>query len=149
MSGPTFRTGLASDYGYKHIDTRRSVYSPLFRNVLPDIFEVFDCADPSVCTGRRNVSTVAPQALFLMNHPFVLEQARLTAQRLLAEPDLDESRRLTRLYRVALGRLPSDAERRRAEKFLAEVGGKEKERPDAWAQLVQALFASIDFRYVN
>ena len=44
----------------------------MFRNALPEIFEVFDFADPSMVTGRRNVSTVAPQALFLMNHPFVI-----------------------------------------------------------------------------
>ena len=61
----------------------RSVYVPVFRNSLPEMFEVFDFADPSMVTGRRNVSTVAPQALFLMNHPFVMEQARLAAARLL------------------------------------------------------------------
>ena len=67
-------------------DRRRSVYLPVFRNALPEIFEVFDFADPSMVTGRRNVSTVAPQALFLMNHPFVIEQSRAAARRLLGRP---------------------------------------------------------------
>ena len=53
---------------------------------------MFDFADPSMVVGRRDVSTVAPQALFLMNHPFVLEQARQAARRLLAEPGLDDAR---------------------------------------------------------
>ncbi len=44
--------------------------------------------------GRRNVSTVSPQALFMMNHPFVVEQSRLAARRLLAQPGLDESGRI-------------------------------------------------------
>jgi hypothetical protein len=144
MGGPTFRPGLATDYGYKHADTRRSVYSPVFRNALPEIFEVFDFADPSVTTGRRNVSTVAPQALFLMNHPFVLEESRHAARRLLAEPGLDDAGRVSRAYRLALGRPPTEAERRLAGRFLAGAG-----REGAWAQLVQVLFASIDFRYVR
>src|SRR5262249_25036229 len=103
MGGPTFRPGLATDYGYKHADTRRGVYSPVCRNALPEIFEVFDFADPSVTTGRRNVSTLAPQALFLMNHPFVLEESRQAARRLLAEPGPDDAGRINRAYRLALG----------------------------------------------
>jgi cytochrome c553 len=64
MGGPTFKPNVTADYGYRHTDTRRSVYSPVFRNALPEVFEAFDFADPSMPTGRRYVSTVAPQALF-------------------------------------------------------------------------------------
>jgi hypothetical protein len=145
--GPTFKPDLAADYGYKHTDTRRSVYSPVFRNALPELFEVFDYADPSVCTGRRNVSTVAPQALFLMNNPFVLQQARHTAERLLTDKTLDDAGRITRGFRLTLGRAPSEAERKIAEAFLRDADAKK--RSEAWGQFVQTLFASIDFRYVN
>ncbi len=145
MGGPTFSMTLPADYGYRHTDLRRSVYSPVFRNSLPELFEAFDFADPSVCTGRRNVSTVAPQALFLMNHPFVREQARRAAERLLATGAADDGTRIERAYRLALGRSPSDAERRLIEKFVAGA----KDRQDAWAQVFQTLFASMDFRYVN
>ncbi len=144
--GPTYRPNLAADYGYRHTDsTRRSVYLPVFRNALPEIFEVFDFADPSVSTGRRNVSTVAPQALYLMNHPFVLDQAKAAAQRLLAEQSLDDDGRITLAYRRALGREPSEAERRIALKFLGET----RDSQEAWAIFCQSLFASMDFRYVN
>src|SRR5262249_61249156 len=68
--GPTFPTNLPADYGYKSADTRRSVYLPVFRNAISESLEAFDFADPSVVTGRRNVSTVASQALYLPNHPF-------------------------------------------------------------------------------
>jgi Protein of unknown function (DUF1553)/Protein of unknown function (DUF1549)/Planctomycete cytochrome C len=145
MGGPTFPQTLNADYGYKHTDSQRSVYMPVFRNALPELFEVFDFADPSVTTGRRNVSTVAPQALFLMNHPFVLEQARHAADRLRAEKGLDDEGRITRAYRLALGRPPTDAERRIAAKFIAQAENADK----AWPLLYQALFASLDFRYVN
>jgi len=118
----------------------------VFRNSLPEFFEVFDFADPSVATGRRNSSTVAPQALFLMNHPFVVDQARQAAARLRSEPDLDDAARISRAYRLALGRAPTEAERAIALKF---IGSQADSADKAWAQFYQALFASLDFRYVN
>ncbi|CAN5215439.1 DUF1549 domain-containing protein [soil metagenome] len=144
MTGPTYPGNVNADYNYKNSDTHRSVYQPVFRNSLPEIFEVFDFAEPSMVVGVRNVSTVAPQALYLMNHLFVHEQAKATATRLLAEPLTDDDARLTRLYRQALGRAPTDGERSVAKKFLA--AGK----PElGWAGVVQTLFASAEFRYLE
>ena len=81
---------------------------------------MFDFADPSMVVGRRNVSTVAPQALFLLNHPFVLEQARLrrppAARR--ARDSTTGGRASTRAYRRTLGRPPTAAERRITLEFL-------------------------------
>lgn len=142
--GPTYRANLATDYGYKHADERRSVYSPVFRNALPELFEAFDFADPSVSTGRRNVSTVVPQALFLMNHPFAQEQARHAARLLLARTDLDDAVRITHAFRIALGRSPSVGERRLVAGFVTK-GGPEL----AWTQAFQVLFGSVDFRHVE
>jgi hypothetical protein len=138
-----------TDYNYVHKSAARSVYMPVFRNSLPEIFEVFDFADPSVSTGKRNVSTVATQALFLMNSPFVIEQSRHAAKRLLEQKDLDDSARVSLAYRLSLGRLPRPGESRLAQVFLAEAGRTARARQDAWAQFVQTLFASIDFRFVN
>jgi hypothetical protein len=144
--GPTFPATLASDYGFKQTATCRSVYVPVFRNALPEIFEVFDFADPSTVTGRRNVSTVAPQALFMMNDPFVLAQAKYAAERLLAMPLPDDAARISRAYRLTLGRAPTDGERAVAVRFLADRGRTPKE---SWTALYQVLFASADFRYVE
>ena len=55
---------------------RRSVYLPVVRNHLYDMFQLFDRADPSVTTGDRATTTVAPQALFMMNSDLVLQAAR-------------------------------------------------------------------------
>jgi hypothetical protein len=143
--GPTFPTTLAADYGYKGNSNRRSVYLPMFRNALPEALEVFDFADTSVVTGRRNTSTVAPQALFLMNHPFVLEQSRHAADRLLAEELPNDAARIVRASRLTLGRSPTDGEKAVALRFL----GRGSDPKDAWAVLFHALFASADFRYVN
>jgi hypothetical protein len=142
--GLTFPVGLAADYAYKANAPRRSIYLPQFRNAMPEMLEVFDAADPSTVTGRRNSGTVAPQALFMMNHPFVLEQSKLAATRLLAEKHADAGARITRAYHLALGREPTAGERDVAQRFL-----KGKNEKDAWTAMFHALFASAEFRYVN
>ncbi len=152
QGGSTIKPGTSADYGYQHTENCRSVYVPVFRNALPDVFEAFDFADPSMVTGRRNASTVAPQALFFLNHPFILNQARHAAKRILAESGLDDPERLDRAYRLILGRPPSAGERAVAARFLDEPaadGKSESGRVEAWTQICQALFASVDFRYLK
>jgi hypothetical protein len=144
VSGPTYPASTAADYGYKHADTRRSVYLPVFRNSLPEVFEVFDFADASVVTGQRNSSTVAPQALYFLNNPFPIEQAKASAARLLGEKRT-EADRITRVYRLCLGREPTAGEREVTAKYLAT----QKDEQEAWAAVFQAVFASGDFRYVD
>ncbi|MBX9680670.1 MAG: DUF1553 domain-containing protein [Gemmataceae bacterium] len=146
-AGPSF-TNVSADYNYVHKDTCRSVYIPVFRNALPDLFEAFDFADPSMTVGKRNASTVSPQALFMMNNPFVLEQSKFAAKRMLAEKR-DDAERIANAYRQTLGRTPSDAERRIALEYLAEAGNQPALREEAWSRFVQTLFASIEFRFVN
>ena len=146
--GATYRSGLKADYGYVDESTRRSVYVPVFRNALPEIFELFDFADPSMVTGQRNVSTVAPQALYFLNHPFVIENARLTAERLLEKGGAEETR-LREFYLEAIGRPPTPNEEAVAREFLALAGEKEFGPEQAWAELCQAVFASMDFRYLK
>ncbi len=140
------------EYGYQFTDTLRSVYTPAFRNKRLELFEVFDFGDINAPVGVRNASTVAPQALFLMNHPFVLEQAEVAASRALASGSRTESALVDLAYRTALGRLPTPRERDLAMRFL---DCKENERQDAearqktLAQFYQTLFASADFRHIN
>jgi hypothetical protein len=145
--GPSIRKGTASETGYVFDDTRRSVYTPIYRNRLLELFEVFDFADPNLVGGRRNVSTVATQALFLLNSPFVMEQARRAAQAALALT-VDDEARLTRAYRTALGRLPTERERDVVTRFLSGKATSEQ-RQAGWERVYQALFASIEFRYVE
>ncbi len=146
--GPTYKGSPTSDYNYQDNQTVRSVYLPLFRNSLPEIFNVFDYPDPSMVTGHRNTSTVAPQALFMMNNGFVREQARATAQRLLAQGAKDRQAQITLIYRTVLGRVPTSGESAVA---LRHVGVDRNVAIDPlrFTDLIQALFASPDFRYVN
>jgi hypothetical protein len=148
--GPSFNKNLASDYGYRYSDTRRSVYAPVFRNSLPELFEAFDFANPSMVTGRRTVSTVAPQALFLMNHPFVMDNARRAAEKLCKDIPNNDGIRIRTAFRLTLGRLPTKKEYNLAAEFVKEKQpGSGKSQVETWAKLYQSLFASIDFRYLR
>ena len=84
---------------------RRTVYGFIDRQNLPGLFRTFDFANPDASNPQRYDTTVPQQALFLMNSPFVEEQARAAANR----PDvvgLQEPRaRIDRLYRVFYGAL--------------------------------------------
>jgi len=150
MGGATFPANLKTDIGFRFQAPRRSVYVPVFRSSLPQLFEVFDFANPSLVTGRRDVSTVAPQALFMMNHAFVRTQARLTAERLLSDSQLKESHRIDHAYLQILGRHATEEEISLSQEFLkALIDKTEKGRIEAWTQMVQSLFSTIDFRYVR
>ena len=151
IAGPA-AAAVSGEYGYVFTDTRRSLYTPAFRNRRLELFEVFDFADINASIGQRAATTVAPQALFLMNHPFVIEQAKLAAKRTLGSGAADDSARLDRAYRVALGRVPTAKERALALQFVSGAsseGTGEVARADAWAQLHQSLFACVDFRYLE
>jgi hypothetical protein len=148
MGGPTIPPKTREDYSFVDTDTRRSLYVPVLRNALPEIFEVFDFADPSMVTGRRNTSTVAPQALYMLNASFVMQTARTAAQRLLDDPGLDADQRVTIAYRSALGRFPTDRERRLATDFLGSETTLDGNASN-WTEFIQALVASVDFRHLD
>lgn len=143
-NGPTDEPGREADYGFVALGVRRSVYLPAFRNAPAEMLTVFDQADPSMVVGARNRSTVAPQALFLMNHPFVRERARRTAQRGLERAGNDGAR-WEWLVRSALGRGPMAGETAIAERALQGDGAL----LEIWTSLVHALMASMDFRDVE
>jgi hypothetical protein len=145
--GPTIRPGAAADFGYVDRDFRRSVYVPVLRNALPELFEAFDFPDPSSVVGRRHRSTVAPQALYMMNSPFVHEQALAAARRLLAGRPAYDDLAIDLAFRQTLGRMPTTAENTLAKQVLATGASATEEQ--AWTDLYQILFASLDFRYCD
>jgi hypothetical protein len=145
IGGNTIRPGVADDYGYLQASQRRAVYWPVFRNSLPEIFEVFDFADTSTPSGSRNASTVAPQALFFLNDKWIAEQAISAAESLLAQPLANDSDRIEFLFQSTFGRSPTSQERNLAVRVLSE------DRPPqtAWSLIYQSVFATFDFRYVE
>jgi len=148
VGGSLIRAGTSNDYDYEHANKRRAVYWPVFRNSLPDIFRVFDFANPSMVTGRRDTSSTAPQALFMMNNPWVIQQAELAATRLLAETGDDDPGRAHRIVLQTLGR-PATSDELRSIVSYVNTADPATTRQVRWSQVIQSLFASIDFRYID
>jgi hypothetical protein len=98
----------------------RSVYLPLLRGLTPTSLEVFDFAEQGMVTGSRDTTTVATQALYLLNDPFVRKQSLALADRLLGRSEMDEGERIDLAYRLTLGRSATPGEVERAKRYLAE-----------------------------
>ena len=96
---------------------RRSIYLPVIRNHLADVFSLFDYSDASVPNGNRATSTIAPQALFMMNADLVAECSTELASQLVRQSS-DPTERIRRLYQLAYGREPTEAEIEQAGAFL-------------------------------
>jgi hypothetical protein len=104
---------------------RRSLYLEVRRNFLSPMMIAYDTPIPFSTVGARNTSNVPAQALILMNDPFVLEQSRKWAERVIAEEgDVPVERRIERMYEDALGRKPSTEELASALEFLAVQGAE-------------------------
>ncbi len=105
---------------YARGSVSRSVYLPLLRTLVPKSLEVFDFAEQGMVTGSRDVTTVATQALYLLNDQFIRRQSLAFAESLIAQPAADDNERIERAYLLALGRTPTSDERLRATEYLGE-----------------------------
>ncbi len=129
----------------------RTIYLPVLRTLLPEIYGVFDFPDPAQIMGRRDVTTVATQSLFLMNSAFVQQTSSAAAERLLREKGLNEAGRVRLAYLRLLGRQPDDSEIALAGSFMRGLRPPTNARdPELyrWAAFVQSLMAGGEFRYV-
>jgi hypothetical protein len=136
--------------------TYRSAYLPMVRGLVPEFLNLFDVADPELVSGQRDVTTVAPQALYMMNNGTVLQQAEATAKRLLQDSRLaDDAARIDYAFRLMLGRLPERQQRADVLAFLNNYEitlpastKADARRLEAWTTVCQTLLASAEFRYV-
>ena len=153
----TYVTSTASANNVNYDVNHRSVYLPVVRSAVYDVFQAFDFADPSTMNGKRPSTTVAPQALFMMNSKLVTRQTRVLAEQLLGQAGVDDAGRLAAVYRRAYSRLPNDAEKDRALQFVADYTKKlaadavpeAEARVRAWQALCRVVFSSNEFVYVE
>jgi len=120
---------------------RRAVYGYVDRLEFPSLLTTFDVPNPAGLTPERTNTTVAPQALFLMNGPF----AREAAKRLVALPalqKLSEGDRLDLIYLTVYGRRPDADEKKLALAFVSKGA-------DRWADLAHALLMTNEFAFVD
>lgn len=134
---------------------RRAIYLPVIRNNLYAMFEQFDFPDPTMPTGSRNSTVVAPQALLMMNSDLLLDSADEMARVLLRDRS-DDSQRVTLGYERALSRSATDAEIQQALEFISRISAAnpvgEVQRTaelQAWSLFCQNLLSCNEFIYVR
>ena len=140
-----------------HKQPRRTVYLPVIRSGLHEFLATFDFPDPSVPAGSRNLTTVAPQALFMMNSPLVAQACERIADRLLAQDTSAQEKQLRDACHLILSREPTDREMKLWVSFLQKRTKLEMESGAAttvparevWKSLVRVLLSSNEFVYVK
>jgi hypothetical protein len=142
--------GRSVDLFARPFTTRRTVYASIDRQNLPGTFRVFDFSNPDQHAPSRVVTTVPQQALFLMNSPFVAEQAQaLVAKLNLATPALAPLQRVEQLYLAILGRKPTKPESAMAVTFLTEAKDSKDGQLNAHELLAQVLMLSNEFAFID
>jgi hypothetical protein len=99
---------------------RRSIYMFLKRALIMPFMTAFDFGDTTAPLEQRDVTTVAPQALALLNNPFVEAQAEVLARRIEREGGKVPKQQVERLWRLAFGRSPNQKEERLALEYLQQ-----------------------------
>ncbi|HJQ81751.1 MAG TPA: PSD1 and planctomycete cytochrome C domain-containing protein [Lacipirellulaceae bacterium] len=135
---------------------RRSVYLMTQRIQRHPYLAIFDGADPSASTGERMTSTTPLQALYLMNDPFLHEQARRVAERIMHHAP-DDERRTAYAYELLLARPPMVDEQTQAKKFLEKARKLLQNNKsavadlevEAWSAYVRSLFRLNEFVYLD
>jgi len=143
--------GRSVDLASEPLCRCRAVYLLVNRQDLPATFRAFDFAVPDQCVERRPRTTVPQQALFAMNSPFVLEQARALA----ARPELvaasEPAKRVEEFFKHVLGRYPSKSEVASALRFIEEA--KADAQSDAgltaWEQFAQVMLISNEAIFLD
>jgi hypothetical protein len=105
------------------------------------VLEQFDVANPNLVTGDRDVTNVPLQALYLLNGPFVQEQAAALAKRIQSSPD-----RVQAVFQLCFNRMPDTREVVLSEKFLRTRSVDDLKLLPAFCQ---SLLASAEFRFVD
>jgi hypothetical protein len=138
LGGPAFR----------ELNTpRRTLYFRTVRSDRTTYNMLFDAADPSSIIDKRNNAIVAPQALFLMNNPFVRAQAQALGTRVPPAEPLENA--IERLYALLFARLPGAEEAAVARELLAQFQAEGQDPAAAWTTYCQTLLATNEFTYID
>jgi hypothetical protein len=130
---------------------RRTVYCLVDRQSLPDTFRAFNFAQPDQSVERRPNTTVPQQALFGLNSPFVVEQAKAIVARVEVKDAASDEIRVAALYRLILARKPSADEVAAAMGFVhaSRVTGDNGSKLSAWEQYAQVLLQTNEVMFLD
>lgn len=140
-----------------YANNRRSIYLPVVRSAIYDFFVAFDFPDASVLNGKRQSTTVAPQALFMMNSKLVEDQTKRLAQQLLDSDAANDRARLQQAYEILFSRSASGDEIEQALAFMTQYEkasnaanpNSPTNRLSAWQSLCRALISTSEFIFVE
>jgi mono/diheme cytochrome c family protein len=146
--------GRAVELTTQPFSTRRTVYGFIDRQNLPGLFRTFDFASPDTSSPQRYTTTVPQQALFLMNSPFVIEQARHFLRRADVTGQTKDEEKIKRMYQLAYGRAGVTDEIALGLRFLAGAQKSNASKKatlslSAWEQYAQVLLLSNEFAFVD
>ena len=119
---------------------RRSIYLQMKRSLTLPMLQIFDAPDTAASCPRRETSTVAPQALALMNSTFTTAQAEQFAARIRKQAGDDPEAAVEAGWRIAFGRAPKPEERRIALDYLQR---------NSLARFCLLIFNMSEFIYVD
>jgi hypothetical protein len=144
--------GQPFKFDERPFSTRRTIYGLIDREFLDTTLPTFDFPSPDVLAARRPQTTVPQQSLYLMNSPFVVEQAKHFA----ARPELtaieDPAERVQAMYRLALQRGPAPGELKRSLAFIESQQASEKseaQKVGPWEMLAQVLLLTDEVMYLD
>ncbi|MBI5774992.1 MAG: DUF1553 domain-containing protein [Verrucomicrobia bacterium] len=110
--------GLPVDITKEPFSGRRTVYGFIDRQNLPALFRTFDFANPDASSPQRFNTTVPQQALFMMNSPFVVGQARELISRAEVKSRAGDAEKISAVYQILFQRAPEAEELKMAQAFL-------------------------------
>jgi len=139
--------GRPVDISGTSLNCRRTIYGLVDRQNLPAVFRTFDFPVPDQCVERRPQTSVPQQALFNLNSPFVLEQAKALAKEVEKISDSKPRERIQFLYRRVLDRSPTKSEISTASAFVNEATNDEGE--NQWESLAHVLLMSNEFVFLD
>ncbi|HYV32510.1 MAG TPA: DUF1553 domain-containing protein, partial [Candidatus Binatia bacterium] len=143
--GRNFRALLVLEPSHRPVDvgytTRRTIYGYVDRSDLPEVFNHFDFANPEMESGKRYQTTVPQQALYLMNSPLVVEQARHVVERPEVHAAQTDEDKIRQLYEIIYQRPPRPEEIQLGLEFLEEAATP--------ADTAPATVASTPLRFGN
>jgi hypothetical protein len=136
---------------------RRTIYLPVIRNNVYDMMDLFDYPDPAVPSSDRATTTIAPQALLMLNSEMVFECSKRLSNELSSKDSQDDCSRINRAFLCTVCRLPNESEMKSLSYFLQKLRGaldqvktdhKECEA-QAWTLLCQTVLCSNEFAYIH
>lgn len=135
---------------------RRSIYLKVTRMDGPRFLELFDFPLPIQTRGNRDVTNVPSQALAMLNDPFVIDQARVWADRLILRKDDALHARLAEMFEEALGRPPSSEEIERWRTFTLALADRNSVPADellrdqtVWKNVAHSFFSMKELLYLR